>query len=139
MIDRHSQSKRNPPICYWMGFLKIWHAMIRATAALLLMAALATPALAEIGCAEESVVHLQDTILTDYHGDAIATNDQSDDDQQKVPAKSHCAFNHGHCAGIPVNGSAAVQSQRLAVSYGIPKAMPLTAASIENPERPPNA
>ena len=73
-LSRHDAISGKPRL---MVLSKVWNAIVRATAALLLLATFVTPALAEISCAEESIVHLQGSIAaaaTDDH--AVASDEE---------------------------------------------------------------
>ena len=125
----------------WKGmvFMNLWQAMVRATAALLLMATLITPALAEVVCAEESVVHIQEAAgLTAGSGDEL-TSPERTQEQDEGAAAGHCAFNHGHCAGIAASGSAAASFPRLPTSYALARPAPLVPGAVDTPHHPPNA
>ncbi|TFI58425.1 hypothetical protein E2493_09830 [Sphingomonas parva] len=119
--------------------MKLWKAMVRATAALLLMAAIVTPALAEIGCAEESVTHLSEALNAGEHAAEVTAAGQSGDQDNQGMAVGHCAFSHGHCAGLPSVSNATAPSPRVAAAYGLLRTSALAPASLDTPERPPNA
>ena len=125
-------SRKHPP----MNLAAAWNAIIRAVAALLLMIAAATPALAEISCAGESVVHIEALSADDEH--EAAGPDQSDQERDKGQP-GHCAFSHGHCAGIPANTSRSEQRIEGGGSYArfVPDAM--IGGKLAALERPPAA
>lgn len=117
---------------------KVWNAIVRATAALLLMAAFATPALAEIGCAGDSVVHLaagpssSDEVSIAYEPDGSS-------DEERSGQPDHCGFGHGHCAGIAAGAARGAELLLTPSSYAQLASRPIGARSLETPERPPNA
>lgn len=118
--------------------MKLWKALVRAMAALLLMAAIVTPALAEIGCAEDSFSHIEESLGAGEHAERLTTDKQSKDQDGQGAPVGHCAFSHGHCAGIPsVSSDAAKLLQPAALYCSMPTA-PLVPTSLGTPERPPN-
>jgi hypothetical protein len=121
-----------------MALMKLWKALVRAMAALLLMAAIVTPALAEIGCAEDSFSHIEESLGAGEHAERLTTDKQSKDQDGQGAPVGHCAFSHGHCAGIPsVSSDAAKLLQPAALYCSMPTA-PLVPTSLGTPERPPN-
>lgn len=112
--------------------------MARALAALLLTVATVTPALAEIGCAEESLTHLEEGLSTAELADELTSEGQSDDQDEQSTPRGHCAFSHGHCAGILPVSSGAAELPRMVAAYGLTRAAPLAPTSPETSERPPN-
>ena len=119
-----------------MAFLQLWRSAMRGVAALLLLLVVATPALAEIGCAGESVEHVQTNPADDH--ETVGSEDRSDGDQTGAP-QGHCAFNHGHCAAIPTSGKEAAAMLRPVLAYRPSTAAPLIASLVDTPERPPAA
>jgi hypothetical protein len=122
-----------------MALMKLWKAIARAVAALLLMVATVTPALAEIGCAEESLTHLEEGLSAGEHAAELASAGQSDDQDEQSTPRGHCAFSHGHCAGILPVSSRAAELPRMAAAYGLTRVTPLAPTSPDTSERPPNA
>ncbi|QAY75316.1 hypothetical protein [Sphingosinicella sp. BN140058] len=120
-----------------MALLKLWRSAMRAVAALLLLT-FATPALAEIGCAGESVAHLRAGAVAGADDHATADTDNRSDPDKGSP-KGHCAFNHGHCAGIPSSARDAAVPVMATVEYRSTPARPLMASPVDMPERPPSA
>lgn len=116
---------------------KVWNAIVRATAALLLMAAFATPALAEIGCAGDSVVHLAGASSSDEVSIAPAPDGSSGEERSGQP--DHCGFGHGHCAGIAAGAARGAELLLTPSAYAPLASRPIGASSLETPERPPNA
>jgi hypothetical protein len=115
----------------------IRQAVIRALTALLLLTAFATPALAEIACAGDTIVHLEDRAVSSGDLDVSAQSDPTD--RETGGQTEHCAFSHGHCFGI---ASAAARSERVLpsiASYDGMAAPPLAAHNLDAPERPPAA
>ena len=121
-----------------MFFSKVWSAIIRVTAALLLFATFVMPALAEIGCAEESIAHLQDG-GSEADQPQVASSDEPQGDQETGSQPDHCAFNHGHCAGIATASARSDHSVADANSYVRLASRPLVANPADAPERPPSA
>lgn len=121
-----------------MFFSRAWNAIVRATAALLLAMAFVTPALAEIGCVEESIVHLQDSYGSGA-GEQAASDPAEPDDESRTGQPDHCAFNHGHCAGLLTTTARTEQSLSHSDRYMRLAARPLTANALDAPERPPSA
>lgn len=123
-----------------MVLAKAWNAIVRATAALLLMVMLATPALAEIGCAEESIAHLQgdgDAAQTDGH--AVASEQGEPDDERLGGPTGHCGFSHGHCAGIATSNARSEGPAVTVPAYVFGASTPIRGRSLDAPERPPAA
>ena len=136
-VSRHGQLSGKP---FRMILSKVWNAIVRATAALLLLATFVTPALAEISCAEESIVHLQDSVAsaaTDDH--AVAPEPAQPGGDEKGGQAGHCSFSHGHCAGIPAGSARSEQHVSPSNEYTRVTAKPLPASSLDAPERPPSA
>ena len=121
-----------------MTLTRLWKAIVRTVAAFLLLATFVTPALAEIGCAEESIAHLEEdgfSSLPDQH--EMTSGDSQPDGQAAVA--DHCAFSHGHCAGVPATAAANYQLPPPAAGY---ISLPDTAVRTQRlpvPERPPAA
>ncbi len=139
-MKHHSHHVGTSPISPGVALMNLWQALIRATAALLLMATLVTPALAEVACAEESVVHLQEAVgVTAAAGDMLSSPPQQQDQNESGSPAGHCAFTHGHCAGITVLGSAAASISRIPMSYALTRATPLAPGAVDTPHHPPNA
>ena len=118
---------------------QVWNAIVRATAALLLMAAFATPALAEIGCAEDSVVHLQEAGASSLDVSSIMSQPDGSSGEDRSGQPDHCGFGHGHCAGIPAGTGGGEEFLLAPGSYAQLASRPIGARSLETPERPPNA
>ena len=115
--------------------------MIRTALAVLMMLAAFTPALAEVGCLEDSISHIE--VAGDAHdeGDQVIENSPPDDrDQRSQPQPAHCAFNHGaHGSAIPVATSAGVEHHADKEKYLWSKARPLGATAPDGPYHPPQA
>lgn len=118
-----------------MGIAQLWRSLTNALAALLLMGALATPAFAEIICAEESVAHLEQTTVT-FDAQQPSSDPSNDDGSGKA---DHCGFTHGHCSGIasvcaehPVPGA-------LTIAYAPSVSVSAPSSTLETPDRPPAA
>ena len=126
-------AKRQP-----MTPTRAWKAMVRAVAAFLLLATFVTPALAEIGCAEESIAHLQDDVISpssDQH--EMTSSDAQRDDNQKVA--DHCAFSHGHCAGLTAAAASNYEVPAAMAAYASSPAAAVPMRRLTVPERPPAA
>lgn len=107
---------------------------------MLLLTASVTPALAEIGCFEDSVAHEQvQAAMPD--GDATVSSDTgSDRDKGDQGGTGHCAFAHGHCGFVAPSRTAAGQAYAIArAPYLSLAALHLAAAPRDAPERPPQA
>lgn len=122
-----------------MILAKVWNAIVRATAALLLMAAFATPALAEIGCAGDSVVHLAAGVSSADEISIIASAPDGSSGEERSGQPDHCGFGHGHCAGIAAGAARGAELLLTPGSYAQLASRPIGARSLETPERPPNA
>lgn len=136
---RASHPNKNSPISDRMALTTHWKAMARAVAALLLMVATVTPVLAEIGCAEESVTHLEERLSAGDHADELTSEGQPDDQDEQSTPRGHCGFSHGHCTGILPLSSSAAELPRMVAAYGLTRAAPLAPTSPDTFERPPNA
>ena len=110
--------------------------MMRAVATMLLMVAVATPALAEIGCADERGTHLQEI---EGSTRAAFVADALPDDEGKSGQPGHCAFNHGHCAAVPIGALRADHPASIPATYSRLKAPPLIDHGLVVLERPPAA
>ncbi len=118
---------------------RTWHAIVRATAALLLLATFVTPALAEVACAEESIVHLEDSRSSAVADDHRGVSEEGQPNEGENGQLDHCAFSHGHCAGIAVGSGRSEPAPSAPAKYASLTAQPLTARSPAAPERPPAA
>ena len=114
--------------------------IIRTALAVLMMAAF-TPALAEVGCLEDSISHME--VAGDAHdeGDQVIENSSPDDgDRGSQPQPAHCAFNHGtHGSAIPVASAADVDHHADREKYLWSIARPLAATTPDGPYHPPQA
>lgn len=119
--------------------LTVWHSLVRAAAALLLLVAFVAPALAEVGCAKESAVHLQEP-GTSSHGDLpTVSQDEPPTGEQEQEQAGHCAFSHGHCAGLASASARSDAAIAPAVIYDPLAVRILTTISPDAVERPPAA
>lgn len=119
-----------------MTFAAAWNAVLRAVAAVLLMLTVATPALAEVGCASEAVAHLADGSAGAAHqADASGQPDGGHEEGQA----GHCAFSHGHCTAIPPAASADTEPMPIRASFARFVADPMIVRDPEALERPPAA
>lgn len=114
-------------------------ALVRSTAALFLLATFATPALAEIGCAQGCIEaleaeHQSAGLLADYGADQPPLSNPAE-----KPGVGHCAFGSGACTGILVETSGTVLLQSLPTALVLPHAIHVTVTAREGPERPPRA
>lgn len=114
--------------------------LIRTAIAVLLMFVAITPALAEVGCLEDSFVHME--AEGDSHGAELVLENpapnNSDDSQRSAPM--HCAFNHGaHGFAVPVVSQVDVESHADREAYLSSIARPLISTVPDGPYHPPQA
>ncbi len=121
--------------------VRFWQAAVRAMAAIVLLMAVASPAFAEIGCAEDTAVHMQreaSISAADDHETVTEQGRESKRDDKGAPI-GHCAFNHGHCAGIPLSSASQTRMALPVIKFDFHKYQPLAATLLDTPERPPAA
>lgn len=78
--------------------LPTWRSFCRKLASLLLAMMIATPAVAEMVCADDALTHVA-LSTADEATTGSALPDNSDGPASPEPS-GHCAFNHGHCNAI---------------------------------------
>ncbi|PWG01984.1 hypothetical protein [Sphingosinicella humi] len=115
--------------------------IIRTALAVLMMLAAFTPALAEVGCLEDSISHME--VAGDAHdegGQVIENSFPDDGDRGSQPQPAHCAFNHGaHGSAIPVTAATSVDHSTDKETHLWSDARPLTATAPDGPYHPPQA
>jgi hypothetical protein len=121
-------------------YARVWNAIVRAAAALLLTVAVVTPALAEFACAEDRIMHvLVDETSAAWDEEASVAKDAHGNENRSTGQAGHCASNHGHCTGLPVSGAQSDRAVPTRVSY-VATALSTGASSApDTPERPPSA
>lgn len=104
---------------------------VRALAAVLLSLAVMAPAVAEIGCAADTAVHVAEAdanvVDADDHGDPASGSGQSD----------HCAFSHGHCGATTPATAAAFDSWVSDAGFDRAAGRDFSTRRPPGPERPP--
>lgn len=128
---------RIQPMMKAMSLAKLGQAVLHAMAAFLLCVSLAAPAMAEIGCAQENSIHLEDN--QGAGGIVGASDRQSQPEDDTGTPQGQCAFSHGHCAGIAVLSAATARRVILPPAYDLWTAKPLRTGAVETPHHPPNA
>lgn len=111
--------------------------LCRLLASLLLALTIATPAVAEIACADDALMHVSDSVMADQ---AAGAELPDDGDEPALPDQAgHCAFNHGHCNAIAAVPAAA--SSRFPIQVAFAQLAPPRLARIApaGPERPPQS
>ena len=111
-------------------------ALVRLAAMLWLATMVAAPAVAELGCIQETASHLQ-LCSTHKHASVSAPDDTGGADEAQ-PA-GHCASGHSACGGILL-GAAESQEPAVAVltfAFAIMRELPPVA--VAGQERPPKA
>lgn len=123
-----------------MVLTKVWNAILRAAAALLLALAIVTPAMAEVACAEDTIMHLfADSAPAAIDGKADVSTEDRDNQKRTPDQPGHCSFNHGHCAALPMTAPRGEQPLASSVSYMSAMVSPAASSSPGTPERPPSA
>lgn len=113
----------------------IGQALARAFAALLLAFAIASPAVAEIACAADSIAHAAPVAAEDHHA-----QDEADGDHETAPdPENHCAFSHGHCGGLAGVGALSVEGPAPPLSFRLLSDRDVRSLRPHGPERPPRA
>ena len=103
--------------------------------ALLLSLAIASPAIAEIGCSWDAATHFSETAdHADEHG--VDAPDPGDPDGgNDTDRDSHCAFSHGHGDLAPRAGNPALPARIL--SFALPAAARFVSSLPPGLDRPP--
>ena len=125
------------PMMRAVSLSKILQAVLHAMAAVLLFMSVAAPAMAEIGCAQEASIHLEND--RGAVGVDIASDGQSQPEDESGAPRGHCAFSHGHCAGIAAVNAGAARRLLVGPAYALATAKPLAPGAVETPHHPPNA
>lgn len=106
--------------------------LLRMVAALLLVFAIPSPALAEVACAVENATHV--VTAADH---AAAPADESSDDEQADPGAGHCSFSHSHCGGVASNGGSDLLLAATGLRPPVRTAAPVPSPAPAGPDRPP--
>lgn len=104
-------------------------------AMVLLVFAIASPALAEAGCSADAAAHIAGTEVAD----STACGDLDHDRRQPSGDVGHCAFSHGHCSGVTPSRIASPVAVVAKASFEIEPSIVVTARSIQVPDQPPRA
>lgn len=119
---------------------RAYRAVIRAAAALLLALTMSMPAVAEVGCARDSVAHLElGTGSGDFVDDAHPGDESGQGDENEGRQAAHCAFSHGHCAGLQPAVIPGERTMKAPVTYPMAAARPMCAQTATAPDEPPRA
>ena len=114
--------------------------LIRTAIAALLMLAAVTPALAEVGCFEDSFIHMQ--TAADSHDEGAVAEDATPDEGDRGPTSppKHCAFNHGaHGFAVPTGAATDLDPHAVRAGYSSLIVRPLVAVAPDTPYHPPQA
>ncbi len=116
--------------------MRIWKALVRCSAALLLLATFVTPAVAEIACAQGCI----EEFSLDHSGTAtieVQDDQRSDGSGDTTGTVSHCALGSGACAGILIDTPRSTGAKVASTGFTAPTAVPLVPSGPDGPERPP--
>lgn len=113
------------------------NAIVRATAAFLLAMTFVTPALAEIGCANECIAQLE-VGAPSVDPQQAFQDGQTDNDSERAPV-DQCAFGPCNYASVAAAGPAIEKSPLTSLPYMTLAAYPLATSWTDAPERPPSA
>lgn len=115
----------------------IAHRLIRALAALLMILAIASPAIAEIGCSWDTATHAIDAGAGNAAVHADDHDPGGDGDNDSVPGPdNHCAFSHGS-GGLASAAAPAGPFARRAPVFPPAPVTGFVTATPSGPDRPP--
>jgi len=112
--------------------------MLALATALLLSLAIASPAIAEIGCSWDAATHFAETAdHADEHGADTPEPGGSDSSGGDGSTDSHCAFSHGHGDLAPRAGNPALPARIL--TFALPPAARFVSSLPPGLDRPPRS
>ena len=111
-------------------------ALVRLAAMLWLATMIAAPAVAELGCIQETASHLQ-LCSTHKHASVSAADDTGGADEAQ-PA-GHCASGHSACGGILAGRAVAEEPAPAVLTFASATVRELPPVVVAGQERPPKA
>lgn len=111
-------------------------ACVRLAAMLWLATMVAAPAVAELGCIQETASHLQ--LCSDHEHASVSTPDDTGGSDEAQPA-GHCAFGHSACGGMLLGASESEEPAVAVLTFASATVRDLPPVAIAGQERPPKA
>jgi hypothetical protein len=117
--------------------LPAWRSICRMLASLLLAVMIATPAIAEIACADDELTHVTSAATGEVSAGSALPPDGND--PASPEQAGHCAFNHGHCNALAATSAdgAMVQGTESVFADLVPHRP--ACATPSGPDRPPRS
>jgi hypothetical protein len=111
-------------------------ALVRLVAMLWLATMVAAPAVAELGCIQETASHLQ-LCSTHNHTSISAPDDTGGADEAQ--ATGHCASGHSACGGMLVGATESEEPAVAVLTFVSATVRELPPVAVAGQERPPKA
>lgn len=112
-------------------------AVVRLAAMLWLATMVTAPAVAELGCIQETASHLQ-LCATHKHTSVSAADDDSSS-SDAAQQTGHCAFGHSACSGILLGAQESEEPVITALAFDSATVSELLPIALAGQERPPKA
>jgi hypothetical protein len=111
-------------------------ALVRLAAMLWLATMVAAPAVAELGCIQETASHVQ-LCSTHKHASVSAPDDTGG--AEEAQATGHCASGHSACGGMLVGAAESEEPAVAVLAFASATVKELPPVAISGQERPPKA